>query len=147
MKLSFNKLVAAFGNSKTKEPAETENITNDIINAIEGNPFAVSEQNVMYGAIKELGGYYYFKTIIVGSFKIKTKKGATLSIASNDFELDLKTDMDEFESDHSNVSNRFITRIDFQVEDEHVSKIDASKIDTLKLKAKKNVINFKIFKD
>ena len=115
MKLSFNKLTAAFGKSKTIESVDTENMTEDIINSVEGNPFAVSEQNVMYGAIKELGGYYYLKTIIVGSFKIKTMKGGTLSIASNDFKLELKTDMDEFESDHSNITNRFVTRIDFQV--------------------------------
>lgn len=146
MKLSFNKLTAAFGKSKTIESVDTENMTEDIINSVEGNPFAVSEQNVMYGAIKELGGYYYLKTIIVGSFKIKTMKGGTLSIASNDFKLELKTDMDEFESDHSNISNRFVTRIDFQVEEEHVSKIVASKIETLVLKVKKNVIEFKAFR-
>ena len=56
-------------------------------------------------AVKELGGFYYLKTIVVGAFKIKTIKGATLMIVGNKFELKLKTDMDEFESEYSNISN------------------------------------------
>jgi len=147
MKSAIDKLRTAFGNKKAKDHTQAVNYTEGIINSIKDTPFALSDQNVMYAANKELGGYYYLKTIIVGTFKIKTMKGATLSIASNDFKLELKTDMDEFESDHSDVSNMFVTRIDFQVEEGDVSKVDASKIDTLVLKAKKNVIDFKAFRD
>jgi len=142
MKFSFNKILAAFGNKKTMERTHVDNYTEDIINSVKDKPYAISKENVMYAAVKELGGFYYFKTIIVGSFKIKTMKGATLLVSHNDFEYELKTDMDEFESDYSNISNRFITRIDFQIEEKEAIILEEKNIDSLTLKAKKHVIFF-----
>lgn len=103
--------------------------------------FAVSEENVLFGKTSELGGYFYMITIIVGAFKIKTNKSAKLTLKGKGFDLVLKSDMDEFESDYSNVSNRFITRIDFQIEKEDVVKFN--KIKSLTLSAKKHEIVFK----
>jgi len=144
MSFSFDKLLAAFGNVRAMERTHIDNHTEDIIKSIKDEHFAISEQNVMYAGIDELGGYYFLKTIIVGAFKIKTMKGATLSLVSNDFELKLITDMDEFESEYSNVSNRYVTRIDFQVEEDDVSKINPAILESLTLKAKKHHIEFKI---
>ena len=144
MSLSFNKLRAAFGNSRATETTAVDNQVESIINSIKDKHFAVSEQNVMYAGIDELGGYYFLKTIIVGAFKIKTMKGATLSMVSKDFELNLVTDMDEFESENANVSNRYVTRIDFQIEENDVSKINPAKLDSLTLKAKKHHIVFNV---
>ena len=144
MSFSLDKIRAAFGNPRAIEPTRDDNHTEAIINSIQDKHFAVSKENVMYAAINELGGYFYLKTIIVGTFKIKTMKGATLSIKSKDFDLELITDMDEFVSDHSNVSNRYITRIDFQVNEDDVPKINPSILNSLLLKAKKHSIEFKI---
>jgi len=142
MGFSFGKLLNTFGNKGIKEQELDNNNVEAIMSSIEDQHFAVSDQNVMYAAINELGGYYYLKTIIVGAFKIKTMKGATLSIKSDDLELDLVTDMDEFESEHTNISKRYVTRIDFQVNEEDVPKIDPSKLNSLELKAKKHSIIF-----
>ena len=142
MKFDLNKILAVFGNSRAIEPEQVDNHTENIINAIDETPFAVSEQNVLFTRTSELGGYYYVITIVVGSFKIKTNKGAKLTIVGNDFDLILNSDTDEFESDHSNVPNRFITRIDFQIEKEDVSKFDKAIIKTIKLSAKKQKIIF-----
>ena len=145
MEFSFDKILAAFGNIRAMERTYVDNYTEDIINSLKDEAFAISDENVMFLAVKELGGFYYLKTIIVGAFKIKTIKGATLMIIGKEFELKLKTDMDEFESEYLNISNRYITRIDFQIEENEVSKIDKSIINTLELKAKKNQILFKTF--
>ncbi|WP_341215952.1 hypothetical protein [uncultured Wocania sp.] len=142
MKFSVNKILAAFGNIRAMERTHVDNHTEDIINSINDDVFAISEKNVLYASTKELGGYHYIITIIVGTFKIKTIKGASLNIKGENFDLDLKSDMDEFESDHSNVSNRFITRIDFQIEKEAVEKFDKTIIKSLKLSAKKQEIIF-----
>ena len=90
-----------------------------------------------------LDSHDYVITIIVGAFKIKTNKGAKLKIESESFDLVLNSDTVEFGSDHSNVSNRFITRIDFQIEKEEVSKFDKAIIKSLKLYAKKQEVIFK----
>ena len=145
MKFFFNKVLATIKNTHATEKTHLENVTEDIINTIEDKAFAISQQNVMYANTKELGGYYYLIVIVVGTFKIKTKKGGTLSISGKDFELELKTDMDEFESEYSNIPNRNITRIDFQIEEEDISKIDKLLIDSLLLKAKKHQLLFKTF--
>jgi len=146
MKFSFNKVFTSIGNKSAIEKTPEENPTEDIINSIKDEAFAISKENVIFTAVKELGGYYYLTTIIVGTFKIKTNKGATLAISGINFELVLKTDMDEFETEYSNVSNRNITRIDFQLEDDDVSKIDKLLINTLLLTAKKHQINFTTIK-
>ncbi len=147
MKLSFDKILAAFGNIGAMERTHVDDFTEEKINlfSIRNGAFAITKSNVLFIETKELGGFYYLKTIVVGAFKIKTIKGATLKIIGNDFELNLKTDMDEFESEYSNVSNRHITRIDFQIEKEDASKIDKSLVKTLELKAKKHQMLFNTF--
>ena len=143
MKFNLDKIRAAFGNIRAMERTHIDNHTEAIINSIDEDPFAISEQNVLFARTSELGGYYYVITIIVGAFKIKTNKGAKLKIESESFDLVLNSDTVEFESDHSNVSNRFITRIDFQIEKEEVSKFDKAIIKSLKLYAKKQEVIFK----
>lgn len=143
MGFNLDKIRAAFGNIKAMERTHVDNHTEDIINSIDQDPFALSDKNVLYASVSELGGYFYVITITVGAFKIKTMKGAKLNIASDDFNLTLNSDINEFESDHSNVSNRYITRIDFQIEKEEVSKFDKKNIKTLKLTSKKQEVIFK----
>lgn len=142
MKFNLGKIFGASGNSSDNEPTHVENHTEDIINSTDEAAFAISEQNVLFAKTSELGGYFYVITIVVGSFKIKTNKGAKLKLKGNDFDLILNSDMDEFESDYSNVSNQFITRIDFQIEKEDVSKFDKKRIESLTLSAKKHEIMF-----
>ena len=55
--------------------------------------------------------------------------------------------MDEFESDFSNVSNRFITRIDFQIEEKDISKLKQSNIKNIQLVTKKKTLDFKLIND
>ena len=143
MGFNLDKIRAAFGNIKAMERTHIDNHTEGIINSIDQDPFALSDKNVLYASVSELGGYFYVITITVGAFKIKTMKGAKLNIASDDFNLTLNSDINEFESDHSNVSNRYITRIDFQIEKEEVSKFDKKNIKTLKLTSKKQEVIFK----
>tara|TARA_R110002095_G_scaffold10156_1_gene15286 strand:- start:199 stop:636 length:438 start_codon:yes stop_codon:yes gene_type:complete len=142
MKFKLNKILGAFGNTRSSEPTDDDNYIKDIIKSVDEEAFAVSEQNVLFAKVSELGGYYYVITIVVGTFKIKTNKGANLSIEGENFNLILNSDMDEFESDHSNVSNRFITRVDFQIEKEDISKFDKKTIISLKLSAKKQEVIF-----
>ena len=142
MKFKLNKILSAFGNTPSLEPTHDDNYIKDIIKSIDEEAFAVSEQNVLFAKVSELGGYYYVITIVVGRFKIKTKNGGNLSIEGKNFNLILNSDMDEFESNHSNSSNSFITRIDFQIEKEDVSKFDKKSITSLKLSAKKQEVIF-----
>ncbi|MCK7589870.1 hypothetical protein M0G43_04730 [Subsaxibacter sp. CAU 1640] len=144
MKFSITRLRAAFGDIRAMEKLHVDTHTEGIINDIENEPFAISASNVMYADLGELAGYHLLNTVIVGSFHIKTIKGVQLKVKGSDFELNLNSDMVEIESDFSNVSNRSITRIDFEIEKEDLSKISKSKIISLELIAKKQHIVFSI---
>lgn len=144
--MSFiTKLKAAFGNPRAMEKLHVDNHTEAIINDIEHEPFAISDSNVLYAGLNELGGYYFLQTVIVGTFHIKTNKGAQLKVIGHDFELLLESDMVELESDHSNVSNRSISKIDFQIEETDAAKIKRSNLKQLILTCKKEVIKFSIY--
>ena len=141
----ITKLKAAFGNPRAMEKLHVDDHTEAIINEIENNPFAISDSNVLYAGLNELGGYYFLQTVIVGTFHIKTVKGAQLKVIGHNFELLLDSDMVELESDHSNVSNRSISKIDFQIEETDAAKIDRSTIKQLVLTYKNENITFSIY--
>ena len=113
---------------------------------IEHDAFAVSDSNVLYAGLNELGGYYFVQTVIVGTFKTKSKKGAQLHIQGKELDLQLNSDSEEFESDHTDVKGRFITKIDFQIEEKEAAKIDREGVDTISMRCKNNVYDFKVIK-
>ena len=147
MKFSLTKLRAAFGSNKSVEEQHDSTYTEAIMNDVEGVPFAISNTNVMYAGMSELAGYHYFKTIIIGTFKIKTFKGAKLIINGDDFKLELTSDMLELNSEPSPVPNRNITPIDFEIDEEDLPKIVRSKIQSVQLSAKKEKVVFNIIEN
>lgn len=144
MKFSIKKLRAAFSDTKAVEKPQSDTYTEDIINDVEGAPFAISETNVMYAGLSELAGYHYFKTIVIGTFQIKTFKGAKLIVQGNDFKLELQSDMVELQSESPNGSDRHMTRIDFEIDSADISKISKTTIESMALIAKKNRIQFSV---
>lgn len=144
MKFAIKKLRTAFGINKIVEEEHQDTFTEAIINDVDGVPFALSETNVMYAGMSELAGYHYFKSIVIGTLKIKTFKGAKLIIKGDDFKLELKSDMLELESESSSIQNRNVTTIDFEIDEEDLPKIVRSKIQSLQLSAKKEKVNFSI---
>ena len=140
MGFSLSKLKSAFGgNSKPNKPADS---IEKIISEVENTPFGVSDSNVLFAGLNELGGYYFFQTVVVGSFKFKTFDGAKLIMKSDDFELELDSDMQELESEPSQVAKRFITKIDFQIEESDIINLQSERITEIRLKTKKGVLSF-----
>lgn len=142
MKFSINKLKRVFSTHQVVPEEHQDTFIEAIINDVEGVPFAVSETNVMYAGMSELAGYHYFKSIVIGTFKIKTFKGATLTIIGDDFKLELQSDMLELESESSSVPNRNMTPLDFEIDQEDLPKIVRSKIRSLQISTKKETVIF-----
>jgi len=144
MKFGLSNLKSVFGSkenaAKTEDAVDTDAIIDDIATA----PFAISENNVLYAGLNDLGGYHFFQTIVVGSFRIKTKKGATLTVVGKNFEMELQVDMEEFESEPTNVANRYATKIDFQIEESHTLQLVKPQLEQLILKCKKHTLVFTI---
>lgn len=142
----ITKLKSAFGGEKASENVSIADTTEAIMKDIEHDAFAVSDSNVLYAGLNELGGYYFVQTVIVGTFKTKSKKGAQLHIQGKELDLQLNSDSEEFESDHTDVKGRFITKIDFQIEEKEAAKIDREGVDTISMRCKNNVYDFKVIK-
>jgi hypothetical protein len=133
---------ALFGSKNKNTNTIAYNNVDDIMATIQEKAYAISDSNVLYAGTQELGGYHYLKTIIVGSFKIKTFKGATLTVQKGNKEIVLKTDMDEFESNPMDSTKRYVTRIDFQLEKEDAKLLQSKAVKQLTLKAKKHQLDF-----
>jgi hypothetical protein len=137
MGFSLSKLFS----NKTSE-SQTNDTVEAIINDVENKPYGVSKNNVLFAGLNELGGYYFFQTVIVGQFHIKSKNGAKLFFIGDDFELKLDADMPEFESESSDIKGRSVTKIDFQVEESDLEKLENVKLKSVKLTAKSQDILF-----
>jgi hypothetical protein len=135
MAFSLSKL---FGNT-TSESSDT---VEAIIRDVENKPFGVGQNNVLYGGLNELGGYFFFQTVIVGQLHIKSKEGATLVFKGDDFELQLNSDMLELESEHSPVKGRSVTKIDFEIDEDNMKSLENKKLKSIQLDIKKQTILF-----
>ena len=143
MRLSLNNLRTAFGKNRTNDESEDTIYLEKIMAPIEDKPFAISSRNIMFAGMNELAGYYYFRVVIVGKFKIKTFKGAKIIINCKNFEMKLKSNMDELKSDFGEVPNSYITAIDFDIEKKQIEKLNKSKIESLRVICKKQDVSFK----
>jgi len=141
----FGKLFGGFGNKNKAEELNDNNYIETIIGHSEDKPLGISEKNVIYAGYNELGGYYYLQTYIIGALKVKTKTGAKLLIEGDNYSLDLNADMDEFESEPTDIFKGFATKIDFEIEKNAIDKIKRSTIKQLILTTKKEKIIFSIY--
>ncbi|REG87750.1 hypothetical protein [Winogradskyella sediminis] len=137
MAFSLSKL---FGSKSTD--TQTGDTIEAIINDVENRPFGISENNVLFAGLNELGGYFFFQTVIVGQLNVKSKNGAQLTFIGDDFNLKLEADMLEFESDNSDIKGRYITKIDFQIEESDVKRLENTTLRSILINVKKQDILF-----
>ena len=137
MGFSFSKL---FGKTES-EPTSNDTIE-AIIKDVEHKPYGVSERNVLFAGLNELGGYFFFQTVVVGTLKVKCKNGAKLSFKGKDFELMLNSDSLEFESNPTGDKGRYATNIDFQIEKSDIKQLEKAKLNEILLKVKNKEILF-----
>ena len=126
--------------SKTK--AQSNDSVEAIINDVENRPYGVSENNVLFAGLNELGGYFFFQTVIVGQLHVKCKTGANLIFKGDNFELKLNSDMPEFESESSNIKGRSVTKIDFQVEESDIKQLENAQLKSVRIMVKNEDILF-----
>ncbi|EPR74280.1 MULTISPECIES: hypothetical protein [Winogradskyella] len=139
MAFSLSKL---FGSKNSETTSQSGDTIEAIINDVENRPFGVSENNVLFAGLNELGGYFFFQTVIVGALNVKSKNGAQLYFVGDDFKLKLEADMPEFESENSDTKGRNVTKIDFQIEESDVKNLESATLRSIQIKVKKHDILF-----
>jgi len=135
-----------FSFSKLFNKADSKDNSNDSIEAImtsvELPPYGVSERNVLFSGLNELGGYLFFQTVVVGALKVKCKHGAKLTFKGQNFELTLNSDSLEFESGHTDTKGRYATNIDFQIEKADIKKLEKATLKEISLQVKNQELLF-----
>lgn len=126
-----------FGKTET-----SEDTIEAIIASVEHQAYGVSDSNVLFAGLNELGGYFFFQTIIVGILNVKCKNGAKLTFKGENFELTLNSDSLEFESHHTEVKGRYVTNIDFQIEESDIKALQNATLSEIILKVKKHEVLF-----
>ncbi|WP_299527020.1 hypothetical protein [Winogradskyella sp.] len=137
MGFSFSKLF-----SKSESDVSSGDTVEAIIASVEHPPYGVSEHNVLFSGLNELGGYLFFQTVVVGTLKVKCKNGAQLSFRGKGFELTLNSDSLEFESSHTETKGRNATNIDFQIEKADIKRLEKATLNEIVLKVKHQEVLF-----
>jgi hypothetical protein len=73
---------------------------------------------------------------------VKCKNGARLTFKGKDFELTLKSDSLEFESHHTEVKGRYVTNIDFQIEEKDIKSLQNATLSDIVLHVKNKELLF-----
>lgn len=142
----IDKILGAFGNIRALERTHIDTYTENLITDIEGDKIAESVDGQLWIEFKELAGYDFMESIILSRINIKTWDGSTLTLNEGNESLILKSDTAEIESDYSNISNTWITKISFVVSKDDIKYIEEKKADEIFFKYKKKTLSFKALK-
>ena len=137
----IDKVLAAFGNIRAMERTHVDTYTENLIQNIPGTKVAESSQGQLFFHFKHLAGYDFLEVVILSRMNIKTLKGGTLVFGSNK-ELTISSDTQEIESDFSNVSNRWMTKVSFIVDKKEKTNIKNKAFDQIHFTYKKKTLSF-----
>mgnify|MGYP005807531503 CR=1 FL=1 len=121
-----DQVLAALGNIKAMERLHVDAFTEEKIENVGGEKIAESQEGIIYAGIEELNGYLFMETVILSRTNIKTFKGATLRFVGGE-NFKLNSDTQEIESEFSNMSNRFMTKISFDITESEIKLIQDKK--------------------
>ncbi len=139
----IDKVLGAFGNIRALERMHVDTYTEKLMTNIEGKKIAESVDGQLWVDFQELAGFDFLEAIILSRENIKTFKGAKLIFKSESENLILESDITEIESDYSNVSNRWMTKISFVIGKSDIDYIQKGKASEVRLEYKKKSILFR----
>jgi hypothetical protein len=139
-------IVTKLGCDDTSERNHVDTFTENRIRRVSGEQIASSENGGIWGVFQELSGYTFLNISIINPIEIKTLKGCELTIIGTENELRLKSDTREIESDFSNVSNRWLTNICFDVSSINTEIIQKDKVEHITIKWENKSLNFESVK-
>lgn len=141
----IDKVLGAFGNIRALERTHVDTFTENLITNIKGQKIAESVDGQLWADFQELAGFDFLEATILSRTNIRTLKGGKL-IFNGPTPFTLDSDITEIESDYSNVSNRWMTKVSFVVTKNDINQIQLKESTEVRFEYKKNDILFKITK-
>ena len=128
------------GSKSAMERLHSDTEIDDTLLNIDGDKIAESKEGQLWVGIQELTGYYFLEAIIISVLNIKTFEGATLIFKGGKEDFILKSDTQEIKSEFSNVVNRFITQVSFDITQEEIDQMVKGDFTEVEIKFKKKSI-------
>tara|TARA_R110002111_G_C5937194_1_gene367325 strand:+ start:658 stop:1101 length:444 start_codon:yes stop_codon:yes gene_type:complete len=141
---AIDKVLARFGNIKAMERNHVDTFTENLITSIKGNKIAESKFGQIYISYQNLSGYEFLNASILSSTNIKTYKGCNLVFETNNKNIVIPSDTKEIESDFSNISNRWLTKVSFIINESNKAMISSGNFESVTIHYKKTYL--KLFK-
>jgi hypothetical protein len=139
-------IVTKLGGVDTSEKNHVDTFTENRMANVSGEKIASSENGGIWIEFQELSDYKFMNVIVIGKKKFKTFEGCELVFVSNNSELKLVSDSKEIESDFSNVSDRWITQIAFDITNINIEMISNKEATYAHLNFKKDSETFEVIK-
>ena len=141
-------IVTKLGGVDTSQKNHIDTFTEEKINGIRGEKLAQSKNGGgIWIDFQELAGYNYLNIDIVNDKKMNNFNGCTLAFLNGNTEIvKLESDTREIESNYSNVSNRWITEVSFDITENNLDFLESKTATTVKLEYKKAVEVYEIIK-
>ena len=141
---TLDKVLAGFGNIRAMERNHVDSFTEDLIMNIKGDKMAESEDGQVFGSFQNLSGYDFLNISILSYTNIKTFKGCNLVFETKDKSITIPSDTKEIESDFSNVSNRWLTKVSFIINESEKEMVSEGNFENVSINYKKT--SLKLFK-
>ncbi|PTX62667.1 hypothetical protein C8N46_10263 [Kordia periserrulae] len=111
-----DEILAALGNMRAMKKLHVDTYTEDKIKNISGVKIAESKDGQFWIEFQELNGILFMNSTILSKIDLKTFKGAKIILLTEEYEIEIDSDEKTIESDFSNVSNTWITKVSFIIE-------------------------------
>ncbi len=134
---TIDKVLASFGNIKAMERTHVDTFTENLIKNIKGKKIAESEFGQLFITYQILSNYEFLNVSVLSGTNIKTTKGCKLVFESQNDRIAIVSDTKEIESDFSNVSNRYLTKISFIINNDQKKMVSNGNFNKVFLNYKK----------
>jgi len=138
---TIDKVLARMGNIRAMERTHVDTFTENKMENVAGEQIAQSQHGGIWAELQELNGYIFMNITVLGTVKIKTFKGSTLTFLGDE-KITLTSDIAEIDSDYSNVSNRWMTSMSFEITKKDLAFIQKKNFDQIQLTFKKKSLLF-----
>jgi hypothetical protein len=125
------------------ERTHVDTYTENLISNVEGVKLVASRFGIFYVSFQHLTGYIFLNATIISGTNIKTGKGCELVFSTRGKVMRIISDSQEVESDYSNISNRWLTKISFVVTQVEKDMIRREDFDSLYLNYKNKSLPLK----
>ncbi len=138
-------IVSKLGGIDTSERNHVDEFTENKMLNVSDEQIAFSENGGIWIKFQELSDFHFMNVVVIGTKRMKTFDGCDLYFISQNSEFKIVSDTKEIESDFSNVSDRWITNISFEITNENIEE-EIEKAISLKIVSKNYNEIFQVLK-